>query len=253
MKKYSNSNFWGLLLAFPFIFFYVLFLLYPTIYTLLFSFTDSPLIGWGKWVGLENYFKLFNDKLFLKSLKNTFVFVFWTVVPNTLIGLMCAMMINRLKNPYIAAFLLACFFIPHILPVTVVTQVWSWMLSKQYGIIQEFLEFLGYAKIAFFKKKQFAMPAVAIVTIWWTVGFNILLFIAGLKSINPEIYEASDLDGVAGPIFPGAGSEGILVIILVIIWIGWTVISSRQESDKLEKLARKRPSSNAWKSNITDG
>ena len=64
---------------------------------------------------------------------------------------------------------------------------------------------------------------------------------------------ASKADGVAGPIFPGAGSEGILVIILVIIWIGWTVISSRQESDKLEKLARRRPSSNAWKNNITDG
>ena len=101
-------------------------------------------------------------------------------MPNTLIGLMCAMMINRLKNPYIAAFLLACFFIPHILPVTVVTQVWSWMLSKQYGIIQN-CRIFGYAKIAFFKKKQFAMPAVAIVTIWWTVGFNILLFIAGSK------------------------------------------------------------------------
>ena len=64
---------------------------------------------------------------------------------------------------------------------------------------------------------------------------------------------ASKADGVAGQIYPGAGSEGILVIILVIIWIGWTVISSRQESDKLEKLARRRPSSNAWKSNITDG
>ena len=64
---------------------------------------------------------------------------------------------------------------------------------------------------------------------------------------------ASKADGVAGPIFPGAGSEGILFIILVIIWIGSTVISSRQESDKLEKLARRRPSSNAWKSNITDG
>ena len=64
---------------------------------------------------------------------------------------------------------------------------------------------------------------------------------------------ASKADGVAGKIYPGAGSEGILVIILVIIWIGWTVISSRQESDKLENLARRRPSSNAWKSNITDG
>ena len=64
---------------------------------------------------------------------------------------------------------------------------------------------------------------------------------------------ASKADGVAGPIFPGAGSEGILVIILVIIWIGWTVISSRQESDKHEKLARRRPGSKGWKSNITDG
>ena len=64
---------------------------------------------------------------------------------------------------------------------------------------------------------------------------------------------ASKADGVAGKIYPGAGSEGILVIILVIIWIGWTVISSKQESDKLEKLARRRPGSNAWKSNITDG
>ena len=64
---------------------------------------------------------------------------------------------------------------------------------------------------------------------------------------------ASKADGVAGKIYPGAGSEGILVIILVIIWKGWTVISSRQESDKLEKLARRRPGSNAWKSNITDG
>ena len=64
---------------------------------------------------------------------------------------------------------------------------------------------------------------------------------------------ASKADGVAGKIYPGAGSEGILVIILVIIWIGWTFIRSRQESDKLEKLARRRPSSNAWKSNITDG
>ena len=64
---------------------------------------------------------------------------------------------------------------------------------------------------------------------------------------------ASKADGVADPIFPGAGSEGILVIALVVIWIGWTVISSRQESEKLEKLARRKPGSNAWKSNITDG
>ena len=60
-------------------------------------------------------------------------------------------------------------------------------------------------------------------------------------------------EDVVGAIYPGVGSEGILVLILAVIWIGWIVVSSKQESDKLSKLARRRPSSNAWKSNITDG
>tara|TARA_B100000315_G_C14541853_1_gene571316 strand:+ start:373 stop:1254 length:882 start_codon:yes stop_codon:yes gene_type:complete len=195
MQKNKYSNYSALILVFPFVFFYCLFLLYPTVYTILFSFTNSPLIGWGDWVGFENYIKLFKDKLFAKSLKNTFVFVFWTVVPNTLLGLFCAMMISRIKNYYLSGILLACFFLPHILPVTVVTEIWSWMLSKQFGVIQEFLEIFGFKKIGFFSQKTWAMPMVALITIWWTVGFNILLFIAGLKAINPEIYEASDLDG----------------------------------------------------------
>ena len=58
---------------------------------------------------------------------------------------------------------------------------------------------------------------------------------------------------VVGAVYPGVGSEGILVLVLAVIWIGWTVVSSKQESDKLSQLARKRPSSNAWKNNITDG
>ena len=58
---------------------------------------------------------------------------------------------------------------------------------------------------------------------------------------------------VAGAVYPGIGSEGILVLILAVIWIGWTVVSAKQESDKLSELARRKPSSNAWKNNMTDG
>ena len=58
---------------------------------------------------------------------------------------------------------------------------------------------------------------------------------------------------VAGAVYPGVGSEGILVLIAFVLWIGWHVISARQESEKLSKLARKMPSSNAWKNNVTDG
>ena len=58
---------------------------------------------------------------------------------------------------------------------------------------------------------------------------------------------------VAGAVYPGVGTEGVLVLIAVVIWIGWHVITAKQESDKLTKLAKRRPSSNAWKSNVTDG
>ena len=58
---------------------------------------------------------------------------------------------------------------------------------------------------------------------------------------------------VAGAVYPGVGSEGILVLILAVIWSGWTVVSAKQESDKLSELARRKPSSNAWKNNMTDG
>ena len=195
MRKKLRLNIAGWALMFPFIFFFCAFLVYPSLYTVVHSFTNSPLVGWGDWVGFENYVKLFKDKLFAKSIKNTFIFVGWTVIPNTLIGLMIAIMINRIKSPLYAAMILACFFLPHILPVTVLYEIFLSMTRKESGPINWVVNFFGYESIAFFKHKYLAMPAVSMITIWWTVGFNILLFLAGLKMINPEIYEASEIDG----------------------------------------------------------
>ena len=195
MSKKLRLNIAGWTLMFPFIFFFSAFLVYPSLYTVVHSFTDSPLIGWGNWIGFENYVKLFKDKLFAKSIKNTFIFVGWTVIPNTIIGLMIAIMINRIKSQMYAAMILACFFLPHILPVTVLYEIFVSLTRKESGSIQWVVNFFGYESISFFNHKLWAMPAVSIITIWWTVGFNILLFLAGLKMINPEIYEASEIDG----------------------------------------------------------
>jgi len=195
MSKKLRLNIAGWALMFPFIFFFSAFLVYPSLYTVVHSFTNSPLVGWGDWVGFENYFKLIKDKLFAKSIINTFIFVGWTVIPNTIIGLMIAIMINRIKSPLYAAMILACFFLPHILPVTVLYEIFLSMTRKESGPINWVVNFFGYESIAFFKHKYLAMPAVSMITIWWTVGFNILLFLAGLKMINPEIYEASEIDG----------------------------------------------------------
>jgi len=183
----------ALVLVMPFVLVYAVLFVYPTIQMVALSFTDAPLIGPGKWIGLENYFDMFADKRFRVSVINTAYFVLLTVVPNTLIGLAIAMMVNRLRG-WQQSIILALFFLPYILPVSVVFQVWNWMFDQQFGIMQYILEPIFGKRTPVFRTVPLFLPAVAFVTIWWTCGFNILLFLAGLRSVSTEIYEAALLD-----------------------------------------------------------
>ncbi len=178
----------------PFVLTFAIFFVYPTFRVFQLSFTDSPLIGAGHWIGFANYQKLFADKLFFTSLKNNGYFVLLTVIPTTVIALFLAMMINRLKGKR-QALALMVFFLPYVLPVSVVTEIWLWMLDFQYGVLQPVIAFFTGKPVAVFKNPYWVMPTVAVLTIWWTNGFNVLLFIAGLRNIPSELYEAAALDG----------------------------------------------------------
>lgn len=180
------------LLVLPFAVLYVLFLLYPTFRVLQLSFTDADLTGTGKSVGFQNYARLFSEPTFWTALWNTVLFIVLTAVPNTLLGLGLAMLVLRLKR--LKNLVLAAFFLPYVLPVSVVTNVWNWVLDSNFGLFN----FVTGSTVTWFQDPVWALPAVAFVTIWWTVGFNILLFIAGLSNISPEIYEAAALDGASG-------------------------------------------------------
>jgi multiple sugar transport system permease protein len=178
----------------PFVITYCVLFLYPTISMIELSFTDAPLIGAGKWVGWRNYFRLLDDHLFVDSVIHTGYFVLLTVIPNTLLGLAFAMMVVRL-NGWLQSVVLACFFLPYILPSSVVTLLWAWLLDFQFGVAQYLIEFFVGSRASVFKDPVWAMPMVAFVTIWWTNGFNVLLFIAGLRNISPELYDAAAVDG----------------------------------------------------------
>ncbi|SCY78727.1 sugar ABC transporter permease [Rhizobium sp. NFACC06-2] len=178
----------------PFVLVFTTFFLYPLIEMVRMSFTDAPLIGEGNWVGLENYAKLLGDRLFVTSLKNNGYFVLLTVVPTTVIALMIALAISRLSGVK-QTIAMSLFFLPYVLPVSVVTEIWAWMLDLQFGILQPVISLLAGKPVAVFKNPYWVMPMVAIVTIWWTNGFNVLLFIAGLRNIPAELYEAAALDG----------------------------------------------------------
>lgn len=178
----------------PFIVVFATFFLYPLIEMVRMSFTDAPLIGDGNWVGLANYTKLLSDKLFVTSVKNNGYFVLLTVVPTTVIALMIALAVSRLSGVK-QTIAMSLFFLPYVLPVSVVTEIWAWMLDLQFGILQPVISLIAGKPVAVFKNPYWVMPMVAVVTIWWTNGFNVLLFIAGLRNIPTELYEAASLDG----------------------------------------------------------
>lgn len=188
-----KDTFVAAVLVAPFLAIYLLVFVWPTIQMFGISFTDAPLIGSGDWVGVDNYARLDNDPRFRTAAWNTAYFVLLTVLPGTIIALLIALGVSRLKGRLQAA-ILALFFLPYILPVSVVYLIWDWVLNFQFGILMHILDLLGMDRIPIMKTRTWFMPAVALVTIWWTAGFSILLFLAGLRAIPAEIYEAAALD-----------------------------------------------------------
>jgi multiple sugar transport system permease protein len=196
-----------ILLVAPFLIIYGAFLIYPTIRVVLLSFTNADIAGIGKYIGTANYVKLWKDPLFWASLWHTIYFIILTVVPNTALGLIFALIVVRQKR-VLRSIVLVLLFMPYILPVSVVTQIYLWVLSSAYGIVN----FIFAVRINWFQDPYWAMPSVAFVTIWWTVGFNMLLFIAGLEAIPREYYEAASLDGA------GSGVRVFRYITWPLVW-----------------------------------
>src|SRR5271165_3921490 len=181
----------------PFVVVYGVLFVYPTFRMVQLSFTNAPLIGPGQWVGFNNFLRLWSDRLFNTAIWNTAYFVVLSVIPSTILAMVVALGVNRLKG-WAQSVVLAAFFLPYILPVSVVFSIWSWMFDKDFGIAQYAVAPLnGGQNLSIFRTIPLFMPAVAFITMWWLLGFNVLLFIAGLRNISSEIYEAAELDGAS--------------------------------------------------------
>jgi multiple sugar transport system permease protein len=182
------------LLTGPFVAIYAWLFVWPTIQMVMMTFTDAPLIGEGQNIGFANYERMFKDPIFYKAVWNTAYFVLLTVIPGTAIALLIALMVARLSG-WIQSMILAAFFLPFILPVTVVYVLWDWLTNVQFGMLQGPIEWATGRTVNVWRNIPWFMPSVAIITIWWTNGFSILLFLAGLRNIPRDLYEAAALDG----------------------------------------------------------
>jgi multiple sugar transport system permease protein len=195
-SKWSEYSAAAVLMA-PFVIVYGVLFIYPTIKMVELSFTNAPLIGPGKWVGFDNYWRLATERQFPTAVWNTVYFVVLSALPSTLLALVVALGVNRLKG-WLQSLTLAAFFLPYILPVSVVWRIWSWMFDHDFGIAQYLIAPLnGGQHLSIFRTLPLFMPMVAFVTVWWLLGFNVLLFVAGLRNISTEIYEAAGLDGAS--------------------------------------------------------
>jgi multiple sugar transport system permease protein len=196
LKSRRNEAFVALILVAPFLAVYAWLFIYPTVQMVNLSFTNSPLIGDGSWIGIDNYERLFGDRVFKTAVWNTAYFVLLTVIPGTIVALAIALMVSRLRG-YLQSMILAAFFLPFILPVTVVYLIWQWMTDLNFGILQYIIEPIVGEKVAVWRRQAWFLPMAALITVWWTNGFSILLFLAGLRNISSEIYEAAELDGAS--------------------------------------------------------
>jgi multiple sugar transport system permease protein len=188
----------GYLFVAPFLIAYVAFLIFPVLLGLRLSFYNSSLVaGDAQFLGLANYKELFGDPDFWLSLWHTVLFTLLSTPPLVLLALVFALLANR-AIPARWFFRLS-FFAPWVLPSSVVALIWVWLYQPGFGLINSYLTSLGLPEVAWLAGENVAMLSVVIATVWWTLGFNFVLYLAGLQEIPQELYDASAVDG-AGPL-----------------------------------------------------
>ncbi|HJP69826.1 MAG TPA: sugar ABC transporter permease [Sphingomicrobium sp.] len=185
----------GLLFVAPFIALYSLILIFPLLRGLWLSLNEVDLFGAGHFVGFANYIELLHDPVFGTSLVNTFEVTLMIVPALTIISLLLALALNRGGKG--AALLRGIFFASAVLSVTIVTLVWRFVLAPDAGLLGDLWTWLGWQPLPFLSDVHLVLPALAITTIWWSVGFPMLLFLAGLQQIPSDMYEAAQLDNAS--------------------------------------------------------
>jgi multiple sugar transport system permease protein len=165
----------------------------PMIASLYFSFTNWRIMVDPKWVGLDNYIKMFSDDPnFYHSLGVTFTYVALALPLNLVLGLALSLLLNH-KLPGISIFR-TVFYLPVVLSGVAVALMWMWLLNPDYGVVNSILESFGIAGPRWFYDPDTALLSIVLMNVW-RVGGGAIIYLAGLQNIPPNLYEAAEIDG----------------------------------------------------------
>jgi multiple sugar transport system permease protein len=193
-KELRNTRDGYLFLA-PYLLVVALFMVYPIFSGLWISLHEWAILGSSRpFVGLSNYARMLRDNTFWKSLVNTLYFVVLSTPLLVVLGLVFAILLNRPMRG--RTLFRSAIFLPYILSISVVGMLWLWLLQPRHGLLSYHLRGIPFlSEINWLGDPRIAMPSIALTTVWWTVGFNMVLFLAGLQDIPAELQDAARIDG----------------------------------------------------------
>jgi len=209
--------------VFPLLTLLAIFMLYPTFYCLILSFTDYVLKGPPEFIGLGNYRDLLHDSDFWQALGRTFYILIICIIVELSLGMTFALMLNRtFKGQNIVRGL--C-FLPLLISPLAMSLMWNYMLHVQFGVINQFLYWIGLGRHEWFSSQEFAIYTIMFISIWQWTPFSIFILLAGLRGMPKDQFEAANVDG-ASPFFtfrkltlPMLKPLIIIIILLRTMWL----------------------------------
>ena len=191
-RWFSRDTLTAWLFILPSLIGFITFYALPTVRGLYFSFTDWDMLKDPKFVGVDNYVKIFSDIQFWRSLQVTAYYVLLNIPIQTALAIGLAVMMDRVVKSTLVR---SIFILPWLLPAVVVATVWAWMMNPALGPIGSIFRALGLPELSFLGSPDQAMPSIALINIWQYTGNAALLVFAGLQTIPKEVYEAAAIDG----------------------------------------------------------
>jgi ABC-type sugar transport system permease subunit len=180
----------------PFFVVFVCFGMYPLLYALRLSFTRWHGVGQPKWVGWGNYSYLLQNPRFWQSLGNSGVLWLMVVPIQVVLGLALSVMLANARLR-LKAFYRTAFIAPFVTPLVAMAQVWVVLFDQNFGLINDLLGHLGIHRIGWLTTTTWSKPTLALLLLWKTTGFAVIIMLAGLQAIPQDVYEAARLDGAS--------------------------------------------------------
>lgn len=172
---------------------FTFFVMGPVVASFVLSFTSWDLLTPPKWIGLENYRFMLANSLFWKVIGNTFLYLILYVPLALILPLLIALLLNRpLKG---ITFFRSIYFLPVVTSTVAVALAWMWLYSPQSGVINYFLKLIGISGPHWLSDTHWAMISLVIMSVWKVVGYNMVIYLAGLQGIPDDYYEVASIDG----------------------------------------------------------